>query len=125
MPAPPTPTGAPWAIAQTAYDPTGTMRLLDLLADTGVAATFCWVGRAAEERPDLVQRAVADGHEVAAHSWEHRRYADMSADEQRADVERTLATLSRIARARPVGHKTPGRRYDAHTFPLLQQLGVT
>src|SRR5687768_6218284 len=58
----------PFWIHQTAYDPTGVERLLGLLADTGVAGTFCWVGRVAEEGPDLVRRALAEGHEVAAHS---------------------------------------------------------
>lgn len=35
--------------SQTLYDPVGTERLLDILADAGVPATFCWVARAAEE----------------------------------------------------------------------------
>ncbi len=111
-------------IAQTAYDATGTARLLDLLADTGVVATFCWVGRVAEERPDLVERAVAEGHEIALHSWDHRAYNGLSRDEQRADAERTLETLTRIAGVAPTGHKSPGWRYDEHTFGVLQALGL-
>jgi peptidoglycan/xylan/chitin deacetylase (PgdA/CDA1 family) len=110
-------------IHQTAYDPTGTARLLDLLADAGVSGTFCWVGRVAEEGPDLVRRAIAEGHEVACHSWDHRAYNGLGPDEQRADIERTREALARIAGVAPVGHKSPGWRYDEHTFPLLQTLG--
>jgi peptidoglycan/xylan/chitin deacetylase (PgdA/CDA1 family) len=112
----------PFWIHQTAYDPTGTGRLLELLADAGVTGTFCWVGRVAEERPDLVRRAVAEGHEVACHSWDHRAYAGLGRDEQRADVERTRDALARIAGVTPTGHKTPGWRYDEQTFPVLQEL---
>jgi peptidoglycan/xylan/chitin deacetylase (PgdA/CDA1 family) len=115
----------PYWINQTAYDPTGVERLLDLLADTGVSATFCWVGRVAEERPDLVRRAVAAGHEVAAHSWDHRRYSEMSPAEQREDVQKTLEALARVAGTAPTGHKTPGWRYDERTFGVLQELGLT
>jgi peptidoglycan/xylan/chitin deacetylase (PgdA/CDA1 family) len=111
-------------INQTAYDATGTERLLELLADAGVAGTFCWVGRVAEERPDLVRRAVAEGHEIALHSWDHRAYNGMSGDEQRADVERTREALTAIAGTTPTGHKSPGWRYDAQTFPILQELGL-
>jgi peptidoglycan-N-acetylglucosamine deacetylase len=112
-------------VSQTAYDPRGTARLLDLLADADVRATLCWVGRAAEERPDLVQRAVAGGHEIALHSWDHRPYNRMSADEQRLDMRRTLATLERIAGTRPTGHKTASWRYDETTHAIAQELGLT
>ena len=112
-------------IHQTAYDPTGVERLLGLLADMGVAATFCWVGKVADERPDLVERAVAAGHEIALHSWDHRPYNTLSRDEQLADIERTRETLTRITGIPPVGHKSPGWRYDEQTFSVLQELGLT
>ncbi len=111
-------------INQTAYDPTGVERLLGILADAGVQGTFCWVGAVAEERPDDVRRAVGEGHEVACHSWDHRAYNGLSRDEQRADVERTLEALTRIAGIAPVGHKSPGWRYDEQTFGVLQALGL-
>ncbi|MCC6313496.1 MAG: polysaccharide deacetylase family protein [Thermomicrobiales bacterium] len=111
-------------LSQALYDPTGTARLLDLLADAGTPATFCWVARAAEDEPDLVRRAVAEGHELALHSWDHRHYAPMGKDGQRQDMERSLATLSRIGGVTPVGHKTPGWRYDADTLAVAQELGL-
>ena len=46
-------------ISQTAYDPRGTERLLAVLADRETLATFCWVGRAAEDHPLHVRAAVA------------------------------------------------------------------
>jgi peptidoglycan/xylan/chitin deacetylase (PgdA/CDA1 family) len=111
-------------ISQTAYDPTGTSRLLGLLADSGVPATFCWVGRAAEDRPDLVVQAVADGHEIALHTWDHRYYTGMTPDEQRADMERTRETLTRISGTTPVGHKSAGWRYTPETNRIAQELGL-
>lgn len=111
-------------IHQTAYDPTGVDRLLGILADAGVRGTFCWVGRVAEERPDDVRRAVAAGHEIALHSWDHRAYNGLSRDQQRADLEQTREALTRIAGSAPVGHKSPGWRYDEHTFALVQELGL-
>lgn len=111
-------------ISQALYDPAGTERLLDLLADAGAPATFCWVGKAAEEQPEQVRRAVGEGHELALHSWDHRHYRKMSPEEQRADFERSLEALERIGGVRPVGHKTPGWRYDAATHAVAQDLGL-
>jgi peptidoglycan-N-acetylglucosamine deacetylase len=113
-----------YSISQAAYDATGARRLLGLLADAGVAATFCWVGKAAEEEPDLVRRAHAEGHEIALHTWDHRYYTSMSRDEQREDMLRTGETLSRLTGEAPVGHKTAGWRYTAETFALAQELGL-
>jgi peptidoglycan/xylan/chitin deacetylase (PgdA/CDA1 family) len=57
-----------YAISQTEYDPFGTRRILEILADADVPATFCWVGKEAQDRPELVHRAAGQGHEIALHS---------------------------------------------------------
>jgi peptidoglycan-N-acetylglucosamine deacetylase len=111
-------------LSQTAYDPRGTERLLQVLADRGVVATFCWVGRAAEDRPLLVRAAVSAGHEIALHSWDHRAYNQMTPDEQRSDMERTQVTLTLIAGSTPVGHKTASWRFDEATPRVAQDLGL-
>jgi peptidoglycan/xylan/chitin deacetylase (PgdA/CDA1 family) len=116
--------GDTYWISQTAYDPRGTERLLDLLADRDVVATFCWVGRAAEEQPAHMRAAVAAGHEIALHSWDHRWYNTMTPDDQRDDMERTIEALSRISGTVPVGHKTASWRYDAATHRLAQEMGL-
>jgi len=48
-------------------------RLLDILAEAGVKATFFILGWVAERHPALARRVVADGHEVASHGSEHIR----------------------------------------------------
>ena len=53
-------------------DPEATPRVLDILARRGVRATFFMVGEAADAHPDLAKRVVAEGHEVASHSYRHR-----------------------------------------------------
>ena len=69
-------------VSQAEYDlNAGVWRLLDLLGDRDIAASFCWVGRCVEDRPDAVERAEADGHDHAIHSWDHRYYTPMSFDE--------------------------------------------
>lgn len=111
--------------SQTEYDlNTGIWRLFDVLADRAVPATFCWVGRCVEDRPDAVQRAAEHGHENAIHSWDHRYYTDMTFDEQFEDARRVIEALESVTGERPIGHKTPAWRYNDETSKVLQELGV-
>src|SRR5262249_4191500 len=58
---------------------TVTRRLLERLAQTGTQATFFIVGEIARSRPKLVFDIAYAGHEVAAHSWDHRGVHRMDA----------------------------------------------
>jgi peptidoglycan/xylan/chitin deacetylase (PgdA/CDA1 family) len=45
--------------------------ILDLLRDEGIAATFGMTGVWAQANPTLVQRMVAEGHQIMNHTWDH------------------------------------------------------
>ncbi len=51
--------------------PSSTPRVLDVLGELGVRATFFCVGRNVRAHPGLVHRAVAEGHRVGSHSGTH------------------------------------------------------
>ena len=55
-------------------DPATTPRLLDLLAEYQVPATFFVIGRRAERFPHLIRQIVDHGHEVGNHSYHHNQY---------------------------------------------------
>lgn len=46
-------------------------QILDLLRDEGIKATFGMTGVWAQANPDLVQRMVAEGHQLMNHTWDH------------------------------------------------------
>jgi peptidoglycan/xylan/chitin deacetylase (PgdA/CDA1 family) len=50
------------------------VRVLDELHEAGVRATFFVVGWWARDNVDMLRRIVAEGHEVANHTWTHRRF---------------------------------------------------
>lgn len=49
----------------------GTERILEILKDNGVPATFFITGNFAQQAPDLVKRIMDEGHEVACHGVDH------------------------------------------------------
>jgi len=111
-------------------------RLLDLLARFDAVATFFTVGWLAERKPELVRRVVEQGHEIASHSWWHRRVTALSPAELREDVRRCRTTLEQTAGRPVLGFRAPsfsivpgtewafdvlleeGYRYDSSIFPI-------
>jgi peptidoglycan-N-acetylglucosamine deacetylase len=78
-------------MSHQSYGPdVGVPRILDMLDDLGVPATFFVPGWVAEHRPGLARSIVDRGHEVAHHSYSHRSPVSMTAAEERADFERAL-----------------------------------
>lgn len=75
--------------------PRTTPRVLELLAQAGVRATFFVVGRKALAHPALVRQIAAAGHELGLHGFEHDRLFSLRLPERVvADIRRTQAALS-------------------------------
>ena len=49
-----------------------TPRLLDILKERHIHATFFVLGQLVQEHPEIMARAIAEGHQVANHSWDHK-----------------------------------------------------
>jgi peptidoglycan/xylan/chitin deacetylase (PgdA/CDA1 family) len=72
-----------------------TPRLLDLFAERGVHATFFVLGRRAERDPAIVDRASAEGHEIATHSHDHLHAWKSPPTSWTRDFVRGIETTSR------------------------------
>ena len=66
-----------------------TPRLLEMLRQRKIHATFFLVGQCVAEFPDIVKKIVADGHEIANHSWSHPQLSAMSESAVRDQLQRT------------------------------------
>ena len=78
-------------------DPEMTPRVLDLLRERGVRATFFLVGAKAERHPELVRRIAAEGHDTGIHTWEHAAGFPMrSSWAMTADILRCRESLREI-----------------------------
>ena len=97
-----------------------TERLLQVLAESGVEATFFILGWVAERHPQLVRRVLAEGHELASHGSGHVRADRQSPEEFRDDVRRSKRVLEDLGGAPIHGYRAPtfsigGRSKWAHT----------
>jgi polysaccharide deacetylase family protein (PEP-CTERM system associated) len=72
-------------------------RIVEILDEFRVKATFFVQGRVAETFPKLLQELVEEGHEVQSHGHTHRPLSGMNRIELRAELERARHTVEDAA----------------------------
>ena len=96
----------------TAY----TAEILDVLAEERVPATFFVIGAQAADRPDLMRRMYAEGHEVGVHTFTHANLANVSPLRQRVELDQTQLAIA-AATGRVTGLLRPP--YSSEVSALL------
>jgi peptidoglycan/xylan/chitin deacetylase (PgdA/CDA1 family) len=88
-------------------DPVLTPRLLDLLKERGIHATFFMVGRNVAAFPAIVKRMAAEGHEVANHSWSHPLLTQMGPQNVESQLRRTHDAIVAACGTAPLLYRPP------------------
>lgn len=84
---------------------TNTYRILDVLDEHNVKATFFILGWVAERCSKLVRDVHICGHEVACHGYNHRLIYDLTPDQFRDDVRKAKDILENIISAPVIGYR--------------------
>jgi peptidoglycan/xylan/chitin deacetylase (PgdA/CDA1 family) len=88
-------------------DPRNTPRVLDVLRQAGVHATFCEVGYEMRAFPDLVRAVVADGNLLCDHTEHHPRLDLMPAASVDAEIGGPATFASSLVGQRPAFMRAP------------------
>ena len=97
-------------------------RILALLEELGLQATFFVEGLNAELYPDTLVEVAAAGHEVASHGWCHERWAELDSARESQLLRRGLRAMGGLD-LRPVGFRPPGGRLTEASLAALRGLG--
>ncbi len=114
-----------WASLESRSD-ANMNRLLELLHEHQVRATFFWLGWMAEKHRFLLRRCCEAGHEIASHGYNHVLPADAGPVGFREDIERARKVLE-DATGRPIqGFRTAGFGVHGPTewaFDIIKEAG--
>jgi peptidoglycan/xylan/chitin deacetylase (PgdA/CDA1 family) len=99
-----------------------TPRLLDILKQNKVKATFFVVGVMVDRHPELVQREEAEGHEVANHTYHHYRLPGLSQATIRDEIVQGDEAIRRALGASTRLFRPPGGEYDDNVVDAMRQL---
>jgi peptidoglycan-N-acetylglucosamine deacetylase len=106
-------------------DPVDTPKLLDLLKEKGVKATFFVVGKRADQYPEIVRRAWAEGHLVGNHTWSHYPlFCFLTPRRLRAEIERGSESVRRSCGSRPRFFRSPVGLRHPLLAPYLKDAGL-
>ena len=114
------------AVALTFDDgPTAeTERILDILVERNVCATFFMIGRHVERLPQTARRVATEGHEIGNHSYSHPIFLYQGSNETRRQLERAQAVITGTTGVRPKVARPPCGVRTAAYFAATQSLGL-
>jgi len=103
-----------------------TPKLLDLLKERGIKATFFVIGKNVAEFPDVAKRIVDEGHEIANHSWTHPQLTKLSAAGFASEISQTNDAIQQATGIRPVVMRPPYGAINANlTKRLNEEYGLS
>ena len=104
-----------------------TEKICTFLSENQLKATFFWLGWEAERYPKLVKKLAAEGHEIAAHSFYHKKTYDVSRKAFRKDTEKVIKTLEDLTGKKVKTYRAPGMTINENTLwalDILHELGI-
>ncbi|MBD9701233.1 polysaccharide deacetylase family protein [Streptomyces caniscabiei] len=97
-----------------------TQRLLGLLNDRNVRATFYAVGTNVQKNPATTRAASQAGHQIGNHSWDHANLTKLSAAKVKSQLSRTDTAIKQATGKKPTTFRAP---YGAHNATVRSAAG--
>ena len=102
----------------------GVPRILKILSQHHVKASFYVPAVTALLYPDEQRRVVAEGHEVGIHGWIHERNSELPYTNEKDLQFRSADVLEKVTGARPVGIRTPSWDFSPNTLAITREMGL-
>lgn len=99
----------------------GVPKILELLRQYGLKATFFVPGWTAEKYPSCVEAMLRDGHEIGHHGYLHEWIDPDFPIQEREALEKGLAALNATAGVRPSGYRSPAGETSENLIALLAE----
>ncbi len=112
---------SPSAISRGEFGRVGSERLLRMLDEWEIKATWFIPGHTADAFPATVEKIAAAGHEIGHHGYFHDRPASL--EEEARDFDRAAAALKRVTGQVPVGYRSPAAGLMPSTLECLRERG--
>jgi peptidoglycan-N-acetylglucosamine deacetylase len=107
---------------QCEYGPnTAIWRILRILDEEGVKATFLTCGAIAERFPDAVKAIVANGHEIAGHGYHHEVARKLTREQEHEVMRKTVDMIRGRTGQRPFGWRSCTQ--SPNSLELLMEYG--
>jgi peptidoglycan/xylan/chitin deacetylase (PgdA/CDA1 family) len=101
-------------------------KILDILKEFHVKATFFLVGRRIQEHPEQVREILREGHEVGNHTQNHLRLDNLSPDQVRMELAMCESNFEQVTGGTKMTlFRAPGLRVSPEVLAIANQMGYT
>lgn len=97
--------------------------ILDTLKKNDIKATFFIMGPWSKKYPEVAQRMVADGHEIASHGYRHENYGDMTPEWVKEDIQKAHAQIKEVTGVDATLIRPPNGHYSQKSLKATDELG--
>lgn len=97
---------------------------LDILDTYNIKTTFFVVGELVEKLKGTLKQIISQGHEIALHSYSHRRPLTMSIDEYKQDTSKNIKGIHDILGYTAIGYRAPCFSMDRERLEILKDLNL-
>src|SRR4051794_29415503 len=91
----------PTPVSRGEFGVIGAGRILDLVASRGIHSSWYVPGVVMETYPAILERVMADGHEIGHHGWSHVPPAKLKPEQERDEFARAVECIERRTGKRP------------------------
>lgn len=116
-------TESPNALSRGEFGKVGAGRILDLLAERGLPATWFIPGHTIEAFPDVCRRVAEAGHEIGHHGYCHENPRSKEPEEEVAILERGIELIEATSGKPPRGYRAPAGSFSKRTIGYLAERG--
>ena len=111
-------------ITKSKYGATvGLNRILDLLEQFSIPATFYVPGWTAENYTEKVKELQKRGFETAAHGYLHEKVSELGIDDEKSVLEKSIESVKQATGLAPTGYRAPWFDFSRNSLKLLCEFG--
>jgi peptidoglycan/xylan/chitin deacetylase (PgdA/CDA1 family) len=104
--------------------PVWTPKILDVLKDAGVKATFFMLGEHVEKYPDVARRVVREGHDIGNHTYDHHVLLTyFNANKLAREIRRTEGLIRDVTGVSTHYFRPPKAWMTAREKKLVKSMG--
>ncbi|WP_365942328.1 polysaccharide deacetylase family protein [Thermococcus sp.] len=101
----------------------GLPKILDLLNEKNVKATFFFTAEMARKYPNLAKRIIDEGHELGCHGFNHERFDKLGKDRAGIIIKKSLSVLREFGDV--MSFRAPNLQFPEFLFSILRQNDIS
>ncbi|PGH16966.1 hypothetical protein AJ79_01350 [Helicocarpus griseus UAMH5409] len=102
----------------------GVDRLLKLLEKYNIKATWFTPTHTIESFPKQMVKIRDAGHEIGLHGYTHEHVSDLSDEQQRSVLKRSMEIFTKLTGQIPMGYTAPGWKTSKGLIRILEEHGI-